>query len=142
MNEYVPSPTEWVRNQVEEYESSGGRAGTTLRGMPVVLVTHRGRRTGAIRKTPLMRVADGERYVLVASKGGAPEHPVWYYNLLEAPDVTLRDGERVRDMRARLVEDPAERTRLWALAVQAYPDYEAYQTRTSREIPLFVLEPR
>jgi len=142
MNEYVPSPTEWVRNQVEEYESSGGRAGTTLRGMPVVLVTHRGRRTGAIRKTPLMRVADGEHYVLVASKGGAPEHPVWYYNLLEAPDVTLRDGERVHEMRARLVEDPAERTRLWALAVHAYPDYEAYQTRTTREIPLFVLEPR
>ena len=123
MNEYVPSPTEWVSRQVELYESSGGREGTTLRGMPVVLVTHRGRRTGAIRKTPLMRVADGERYVLVASKGGAPEHPVWFYNLLANPDVTLRDGEKVVEMRARLVEAPEERARLWARAVAAYPDY-------------------
>lgn len=142
MNEYVPSPTGWVSEQVELLESSGGREGTTLRGMPVILVTHRGRRTGAIRKTPLMRVADGDRYVLVASKGGAPEHPVWYYNLLANPDVTIRDGERVQEMRARLVEEPVERARLWARAAEAYPDYDAYQQRTTRVIPLFCVEPR
>ena len=142
MNEYLPSPTEWVRNQVEEMESSGGRAGTTMRGMPVVLVTHRGRHSGAIRKTPLMRVVDGDRYVLVASKGGAPEHPVWYYNLVAHPDVTVRDGERVAEMRVRLVEDGAERARLWALSVAAYPDYADYQTRTERVIPVFIAEPR
>ena len=142
MNDYLASPTEWVRNQVEEMESSGGRAGTTLRGMPVVLVTHRGRHSGAIRKTPLMRVADGDGYVLVASKGGAPEHPVWYHNLLAQADVTVRDGERVVEMRVRLVHDATERARLWALAVAAYPDYADYQTRTERVIPLFLAEPR
>ena len=142
MNEYVPSPTGWVSEQVALYESSGGREGTTLRGMPVILVTHRGRRTGAIRKTPLMRVADGDRYVLIASKGGAPEHPVWYYNLLADPDVTIRDGERVVQMRARLVEEPEERARLWARAAEAYPDYDAYQQRTTRVIPLLCVEPR
>ena len=142
MNDYLASPTEWVRNQVEEMESSGGRAGTTLRGMPVVLVTHRGRHSGAIRKTPLMRVADGDGYVLVASKGGAPEHPVWYHNLLAQADVTVRDGERVVEMRVRLVQDATERARLWALAVAAYPDYADYQTRTERVIPLFLAEPR
>ena len=142
MANYHPSPTEWVRNQVEEIESSGGRAGMSLRGMPVVLVTHRGRKTGAVRKTPLMRVMDGRNYVLVASKGGAPEHPVWYHNLLAGPDVAIRDGEQVHEMRVRLVEGRAERERLWALAVQAYPDYAEYTRRTTREIPLFVAEPR
>ena len=127
---------------MEEYESSGGRAGNTLRGMPVILVTHRGRHSGAIRKSPLMRVADGQNYVLVASKGGAPQHPVWYWNLLESPDITVRDGEQVFEMRARLVDDPAERARLWPIAVAVYPDYADYATRTSREIPLFVAEPR
>ncbi len=142
MNEYVPSPRDWVSEQVALYESSNGREGTTLRDMPVVLVTHRGRHTGAVRKTPLMRVVDGDRYVLVASMGGAPKHPVWYYNLLEHPDVTLRDRDKVMEMRARLVEDPAERARLWARAVEAYPDYAAYQERTDRVIPVFCLEPR
>lgn len=142
MAEYIPSTIDWAARQVEQYESSNGREGTTLRGMPVVVVTHRGRRTGAIRKTPLMRVADGDRYVIIASMGGQPKHPVWYYNLLDNPDVTLRDGEKVMEMRARLVEEPAERARLWALAVQAYPDYEAYQKRTERVIPVFFLEPR
>ena len=141
-NEYVPSPTGWVAEQTALYESSGGREGTMLRGMPVVLVTHRGRRTGAVRKTPLMRVVDGDRYVLVASVGGAPKHPVWYYNLLADPDVTLRDGERVMEMRARLVEDPEERAHLWARAVEAFPNYADYQQRTQRVIPVFVLEPR
>jgi deazaflavin-dependent oxidoreductase (nitroreductase family) len=89
-----------------------------------------------------MRVADGERYVIIASMGGQPKHPVWYYNLIGNPDVTLRDGEKVMEMRARLVEEPGERARLWALAVAAYPDYEAYQKRTTRIIPVFSLEPR
>ncbi len=142
MAEYVPSPIEWAAKQVDLYESSNGREGTTLRGMPVVLVTHRGRHTGAIRKTPLMRVADGDRYVIIASMGGQPKHPVWYYNLIANPDITLRDGEKVIEMRARLVEEPVERARLWALAVAAYPDYAAYQERTTRIIPVFSLEPR
>ena len=139
--EYLPSPTEWVRKQVELYESSGGTEGNTLRGLPVVLVTHRGRNTGAIRKTPLMRVVADGTYVLVASKGGAPEHPVWYYNLLADPRVTLRDGTEVHEMRARLVEDPAERERLWQAAVEAFPPYAEYKEKTDRVIPLFALEP-
>lgn len=138
--EYIPSPRDWVAKQVELYESTDGREGNTLRGMPVVIVTHRGRKTGGVRKTPLMRVADGDRYVLVASVGGGPKHPSWYFNLLDDPEVTLRDGPQVRSMRARLVEDPVERAQLWQRAVEAYPDYEAYQQRTERVIPLFLLE--
>jgi deazaflavin-dependent oxidoreductase (nitroreductase family) len=140
---YIPSTSERAAKQVELYESTDGREGNTMRGMPVVIVTHRGRKSGATRKTPLMRVADGDdRYVIVASLGGAPKHPVWYYNLLENPDVTLRDGAKVMEMRARLVEEPGERERLWALAVEAYPDYAEYQKRTERVIPVFSVEPR
>lgn len=143
MNEYMPSPSERVAQQVALYEATDGREGATMRGMPVVIVTHRGRQTGAVRKTPLMRVTDGaDGYVIVASLGGAPKHPVWYYNLLANPDVTLRDGARVLEMRASLVEEPEERARLWALAVAAYPDYAAYQERTTRVIPVFHLRPR
>ncbi len=141
MAEYVPSPTEWVRNQVELYESTNGAEGNDLRGMAVVIVTHRGRKTGAIRKTPLMRVADGDGYVLVGSLGGAPKNPVWVYNLLADPDIELRDRAEVSSMRARLVEDAEERERLWGLAVEAYPDYADYQERTERVIPLFRAEP-
>lgn len=141
MPEYIPSPTEWVRKQVELIEASGGREGMTLRGMPVVLVTNTGAKTGAIRKTPLMRVKVGETYVLVASKGGAPEHPVWYYNLVAHPDVLLRDGEVERPMRVRLVTDPAERAAFWAAAVAAYPPYAEYQEKTDRQIPMFAAEP-
>ncbi|PKN82082.1 MAG: nitroreductase family deazaflavin-dependent oxidoreductase [Chloroflexi bacterium HGW-Chloroflexi-9] len=141
MPEYIPSPTEWVRKQVEQIEASGGREGMTLRGMPVVLVTNTGAQTGAVRKTPLMRVEVDGTYVLVASKGGAPKHPVWYFNLLKTPDVLLRDGEVERPMRARLVTDEAERARLWAAAVAAYPDYADYQTKTTRQIPVFAVEP-
>ncbi len=141
MSEYVPSPAEWVRDQVELYERTDGAEGAELRGMPVVIVTHRGRRTGAIRKTPLMRVADGDAYVLVGSLGGAPQNPVWVYNLMADPDIELRDRAEVTSMRARLVEDPEERARLWRLAVEAYPDYEDYQQRTERVIPLFRAEP-
>ena len=141
MPEYQPSPTEWVRNQVELIESTGGQEGTTMRGMAVVLVTHKGRNSGAVRKTPLMRVADGENYILVASIGGAPKHPVWYYNLVADPDITVRDGTKVQEMRARLVTDSAEYARLWPIAVAAFPNYAEYQTKTTRVIPLFVAEP-
>lgn len=143
MSTYIPSPTKWVREQVELYESSGGIKGTTLRdmGLPVIIVTHRGRKTGAIRKTPLMRVADGNNYILVASQGGAPKNPLWYYNLKEDSKVEIRDKTEVYTMQVREVKDPNERQRLWKLAVQAYPPYQDYQERTDRTIPLFVAEP-
>jgi deazaflavin-dependent oxidoreductase (nitroreductase family) len=143
MAEYIPSPREWVRDQVELYEHSGGTEGTTLRdtGLPVIIVTHTGNKTGAIRKTPLMRVKDGANYVLVGSMGGAPKNPVWVYNLRTNPAVEIRDLTAVQAMRVREVKDEAERARLWALAVAAYPPYEEYQTRTTRRIPLFVAEP-
>jgi deazaflavin-dependent oxidoreductase (nitroreductase family) len=144
MADYIPSPRQWVRDQVELYESSGGKEGTTLRdtGLPVVIVTHTGRKTGAVRKTPLMRVvADDGTYALVGSKGGAPEHPTWYYNLREQSEVTIRDGERVFQARIHEVTDRAERARLWGAAVQAYPPYADYQQKTSREIPVFAAKP-
>jgi F420H(2)-dependent quinone reductase len=143
MAQYIPSPHGWVRDQVELYESSGGTKGTTLRdtGLPVVLVTHRGNKTGAIRKTPLMRVKDGDNYVLVGSQGGAPKDPVWVYNLRANPDIELRDETVVRPMRVREVKDAAEKARLWKLAVAAYPPYADYQERTQRQIPVFVAEP-
>jgi deazaflavin-dependent oxidoreductase (nitroreductase family) len=144
MPEYIPSPRQWVRDQVELYESSGGTQGTTLRdtGLPVIVVTHRGNKTGAIRKTPLMRVNDGTRYVLVGSMGGAPSNPVWVYNLRANPAVEIRDHTVVQPMRVREVTDEAERARLWKLAVAAFPPYEDYQAKTTRRIPVFVAEPR
>ena len=143
MGEYIPSPSDWVRGQVELYESSGGTEGTTLRdtGLPVVIVTNRGNRTGAVRKTPLMRVKDGNSYVLVGSMGGAPKNPVWVYNLRAHADVEIRDRTEVHEMRVREVEDEEERARLWELAVAAFPPYEEYQKRTARTIPVFVAEP-
>jgi len=143
MAKYVPSPRAWVREQVELYEGSGGTKGTTLldTGLPVIIVTHTGNKTGAIRKTPLMRVKDGNRYVLVGSKGGAPTNPVWVYNLRVNPDVEIRDETAVRPMRVREIEDEAERARLWKLAIAAYPPYAEYQERTARRIPVFVAEP-
>ncbi len=144
MAEYIPSPTDWVREQVEIYEGSGGAEGTTLRdtGLPVIIVTNRGNKTGAIRKTPLMRVKDGDNYVLVASRGGAPTHPVWVYNLRADANVEIRDEAEVSEMRVREVEDADERARLWEIAVAAFPPYEEYQDRTQRRIPVFVAEPR
>ena len=141
--EYLPSPRAWVADQVRVYEESGGREGATLRdtGLPVIVVTHRGRRTGAIRKAPLMKVADGDGYVLVGSMGGAPRHPLWCRNLLADPEVEIRDRGRVVRMRARLVGDEAERRRLWALAVEAYPPYEDYRRRTDRVFHVFRAEP-
>ena len=141
MNEYIPSPTQWVAEQVELYEGSGGTEGTTLKGLPVIIVTNRGRRTGAIRKTPLMRVVDGNSYVLVASRGGAPKHPVWYHNLKADPNIEIRDGTEVYSMRVQEVEDSVKRQRLWAIAVEAYPPYQDYQQKTDRVIPVFVAEP-
>ncbi len=143
MAEYIPSTREWVRDQVELYEGSGGTEGTTLRdtGLPVILVTHTGNKSGAIRKTPLMRVKDGDTYVLIGSRGGAPTHPVWVYNLRVNPAVEIRDLTVVQAMQVREVEDAAERARLWELAVAAFPPYTEYQTRTPRQIPVFVAEP-
>ena len=143
MAEYLPSPTDWVREQVEVYEGSGGTQGLTLRdtGLPVIIVTNQGNMTGGIRKTPLMRVKDGNNYVLVGSKGGAPKNPDWVYNLRANTSVEIRDETEVFNMSVREVEDEAERSRLWDLAVAAYPPYEEYQTRTTRKIPVFVAEP-
>ena len=142
MAKYVPSPRDWVREQVELYESSGGTEGTTLRdiGLPVIIVTHTGNKTGAIRKTPLMRVKDGHSYVLVGSHGGAPMDPAWVHNLRANPDVEIRDETVVRPTRVREVEDEAERSRLWQLAITAYPPYAEYQERTARRIPVFIAE--
>jgi deazaflavin-dependent oxidoreductase (nitroreductase family) len=143
MPDYIPSPRQWVRDQVELYESSGGTQGTTLRdtGLPVIIVTHRGNKTGAIRKTPLMRVKDGSSYILVGSVGGAPKNPVWVNNLRANPSVEIRDLTVVQPMRVREVTDPTERARVWKLAVAAFPPYEEYQAKTSRQIPVFVAEP-
>lgn len=143
MAEYRPSPSDWVREQVELYERTNGAEGYTLRdtGMPVIIVTNTGNKTGAIRKTPLMRVKDGDNYVLVASKGGAPQDPVWVHNLRADPDVEIRDRAEVQSMRVREVTDEAERARLWSVAVEAFPPYEEYQGRTDRRIPIFVAEP-
>ena len=143
MSEYVPSPTEWVANQVEVYERTNGAEGTTLRdtGLPCFIVTNKGNKTGAIRKTPLMRVTDGNNYILVASRGGAPKHPVWYHNLKADPQVEIRDVDVVRRMKVREVNDSNERNRLWDIAVKAFPPYKDYQTKTSRLIPVFVAEP-
>ena len=143
MAEYIPSTADWVRDQVELYESSGGTQGTTLRdsGLPCIIVTNQGNRTGGIRKTPLMRVKDGDNYVLVGSRGGAPTNPQWVYNLRADQDVEVRDATEVYTMRVREVEQGAERDRLWEISVAAFPPYAEYQERTSRLIPVFLAEP-
>ncbi|MEU2025105.1 nitroreductase family deazaflavin-dependent oxidoreductase [Streptomyces sp. NPDC016469] len=138
--EYEPSPSQWVRDQVEQYESSGGTEGTTMRGMPVIVLTTVGARSGKIRKTPLMRVEHDGRYAVVASQGGAPSHPVWYHNLKADPRAELQDGPERRDMTAREVTG-AEKEQWWERAVEAFPDYADYQKKTDRQIPVFVLEP-
>ncbi|HKT04406.1 MAG TPA: nitroreductase family deazaflavin-dependent oxidoreductase [Rugosimonospora sp.] len=137
--DYAPSPSEWVRDQVDLYESSGGTDGTMLRGMPVVVMTMQGKRSGKVRKVPVMRVEHGGVYAAVASKGGAPEHPLWYWNLAANPRIELQDGTLRKEASARQVHGE-ERAQWWARAVEAYPDYADYQTRTDREIPVFVLE--
>ena len=143
MAEYIASPTDWVREQVELYESSGGTQGTTLRdtGLPVIVVTNRGNKTGAVRKTPLMRVKDGSNYVLVGSRGGAPKNPVWVYNLRADQNVEIQDETVTHEMRVREVHDDPERARLWDISVEAFPPYAEYQERTTRKIPVFLAEP-
>src|SRR5262245_16979104 len=135
---YEPSPSSRSREQVELYESSGGTEGTTLRGRPVIVLTSIGARSGKIRKTPLMRVEHDGEYAVVASLGGAPTHPVWYYNLVADPHVELQDGAVKRDYTAREATGE-ERAVWWERAVAAWPDYANYQTKTSRQIPVFVL---
>jgi F420H(2)-dependent quinone reductase len=142
--EYEPSPAEWVRNQVAEYESSGGQRANTLldTGMPVVIVTTRGNKSGKIRKTPLMRVEHDGEYALVASKGGAPSHPVWYYNLMADPtSVVIQDGPEPVPVEVRQVTGE-EKATWWDRAVAAYPPYAEYQANTDREIPVFVATPK
>jgi F420H(2)-dependent quinone reductase len=138
--EYEPSPAQWVRDQVAEYEASGGQRANTLRdtGLPVVIVTTHGNKSGKIRKTPLMRVEHNGQYALVASKGGAPSHPVWYYNLVADPDsVLIQDGAAPFTVSVREL-DGDERTKWWERAVAAYPPYAEYQERTDRTIPVFL----
>jgi deazaflavin-dependent oxidoreductase (nitroreductase family) len=138
--EYEPSPAQWVRDQVDLYERSGGTEGTTLRGLPVIVLTTRGAKSGKIRKSPLMRVEHDGRYAAVASLGGAPQHPVWYHNVVADPHVELQDGPVKQDMTAREVTGD-EKAEWWARAVAAFGDYADYQRKTDREIPVFVLEP-
>jgi F420H(2)-dependent quinone reductase len=138
--EYEPSPSQWARDQAELYERSGGTEGTSMRGRPVIVLTSVGARTGKIRKTPLMRVEHDGTYAVVASLGGAPKHPVWYYNLVEHPLVELQDGPVKKDYRAREVSGE-ERTVWWQRAVETWPDYASYQEKTERVIPVFVLTP-
>src|ERR1700685_4508674 len=136
--EYEPSPSEWVRDQVEEYESSGGARANTLRdtGLPIIIFTTRGNRSGKVRKTPVMRVEHDGEYALVASKGGAPTHPVWYYNLKAHPDeVAIQDGPAPFDVTVREVEG-SEYDEWWERSVAAYPPYAEYQTKTDRKIPV------
>jgi deazaflavin-dependent oxidoreductase (nitroreductase family) len=138
--EYEPSPSDWVRNQVDTYERSGGREGNTLMdtGMPVIILTTKGNKSGKLRKTPLMRVEHNGEYALVASLGGAPTHPVWYYNLLADPkSVAIQDGPEPFDVEVRELSGE-ERQQWWDRAVADYPPYADYQIKTDRVIPVFV----
>ncbi|MFD7665051.1 nitroreductase family deazaflavin-dependent oxidoreductase [Streptomyces sp. NPDC059788] len=137
--EYEPSPEKWVRDQVELYESSGGTKGTTMRGLPVIVLTTRGAKSGKIRKSPLMRVEHEGAYAVVASLGGAPKHPVWYHNIVADPRVELQDGPVRMDLVAREVTGE-EKALWWGRAVEAFPYYDDYQQKTDRVIPVFVLE--
>jgi deazaflavin-dependent oxidoreductase (nitroreductase family) len=137
--EYEPSPEAWVREQVEAYETSGGTEKTTLNGVPVVVVTSVGARSGKLRKNPVMRVEHEGSYALVASKGGAPSHPVWYHNLRADPHIELQDGPDRADYVVRVAEGD-ERAQWWDRAVAVWPAYADYQTKTDREIPVFLAE--
>ncbi len=137
--EYAPSPSDRARKQAELYEKSNGQEGNTLGGRPVVIVTSIGAKSGKLRKTPLMRVEHEGRYAAVASLGGAPKHPVWYFNVVANPHVELQDGADKWDMQAREVTG-AEKEEWWARCVEAFPPYAEYQQRTDRDIPVFVLE--
>ena len=143
MTEYIPPTLDWVREQVELYESSGGTQGTTLRdtGLPCIVITHVGNKTGSVRKIPVMRVKVETGYVLIGSYGGRPKNPVWVYNLRATPDVEIRDKTEVFKMLVREVTDNPERQRLWDAGALAYPPYNDYQAKTSRKIPVFIAEP-
>ena len=143
MAEYIPPALDWVREQVELYEGSGGKEGTTLRdtGLPCIIVTHMGNKTGGIRKIPLMRVKVGDAYVLVGSYGGREKNPVWVYNLRANPDVEIRDATEVFKMRVREVPEGPERDKLWAASAEAFPNYNDYQAKAPRLIPVFLAEP-
>lgn len=136
--EYEPSTSDWAREQAELYESSGGTEGTEMRGMPIILLTTVGSKSGRLRKSPLMRVEHDGEYAVVASLGGAPKHPVWYYNIVREPHVELQDGPDRADYTSREVTGD-EKAVWWERAVAAYPDYADYQTKTDRQIPVFVL---
>ena len=138
--EYEPSAAEWARTQAETYEATHGQEANLLRGRPIIVLTSVGAKTGKLRKTPLMRVEHDSRYAVVASQGGAPKHPVWYWNLVAHPHVELQDGAMKKDYRAHLAEG-AEYAEWWARANDTWPDYATYQARTARKIPVFVLEP-
>jgi deazaflavin-dependent oxidoreductase (nitroreductase family) len=138
--EYQPSAFEFARDQVDLYERSGGTEGTDNQGHPVIILTSVGARSGKLRKTPLMRVEHDGQYAVVASLGGAPQHPVWYYNLVANPHVELQDGPVKKDYQATEVQG-AERDQWWERAVAAWPDYAAYQQKTTRVLPVFVLTP-
>jgi len=137
---YLPGTSERSNAQVSAYEASDGAKRGDLRGVPVIILTTRGRKSGALRKVPLMRVTDGERYAVIASLGGAPEHPVWYLNLLADPEVTLQDKEVKRRYRARTVSGD-ERQQWWDRAAAVWPYYNGYQRKTDRQIPVVVLDP-
>ena len=143
MPDYIPPTADWVREQVELYESSGGTKGITLRdtGLPCIIVKHVGNKTGAIRRIPLMRVEVEGCYVLIGSKGGSLENPGWVYNLRENKNVDIRDKSEVFKMRVREVTSNQERENLWKVAVKAYPPYDEYQLKTPRKIPVFIAEP-
>ena len=138
--EYEPSPSEWVRDQVALYERTGGAEGNTMRDVPIVVFTSRGAKSGKLRKTPLMRVEHDGTYAAVASQGGAPEHPSWYHNFVADPRVDVQDGPEPREYVAREVEGD-ERAEWWQRATAVWPDYDDYQAKTDRQIPVFVLEP-
>ena len=138
--EYAPSTSAWARKQAERYEATNGAEAAGLRGRPVIVLTSVGAKTGKLRKTALMRVEHDGDYAVVASMGGAPQNPAWYHNLKADPHVELQDGPTRHDFRAREASGD-ERVRWWVRAVEAWPDYATYQTRTSRQIPVFVLEP-
>jgi F420H(2)-dependent quinone reductase len=138
--EYAPSPWDWSREQAEKYAESGGADAADMKGMPIILLTTVGAKTGKLRKTPLMRVEHNGEYACVASLGGAPKNPVWYYNIAKNPRVELQDGSVTQDYDAREVFGD-EKAVWWERAVEAYPDYADYQTKTDRQIPVFVLTP-
>ena len=140
VGEYAPSTAGWARKQAERFEASDGSDAADLRGRPIIVLTSVGAKTGLLRKTALMRVEHDGMYAVVASLGGAAKHPVWYHNLVANPHVELQDGSTKRDYRAREVTG-AEKATWWARAVETWPDYDKYQQKTARQIPVFVLEP-